>query len=212
MSPETQPLPVEIQQPVNSTAQETSPLHATGSAEPNKKVRAARSRRVKIEITEKQLAAIQKKYLQEFPPLSWDATDEEEAARSKKLDSLRDRPGRELVFFHGMENGKLVTKSRWVAYDDFPERPVRATRRQTSQPRNKKSSLRPVAGTYWRSDGDGWELRKSGGAKAPDKDKYLGRLSGKAYAKMKAEFQGEALAQALCEWAVSKAAEKGIEL
>ena len=125
---------------------------------PNKKVRAARSRRVKIEITEKQLAAIQKKYLQEFPPLSWDATDEEEAARSKKLDSLRDRPGRELVFFHGMENGKLVTKSRWVAYDDFPERPVRATRRQTSQPRNKKSSLRPVAGTYF---GQARRIRKA---------------------------------------------------
>jgi len=87
----------------------------------------------------------------------------------------------------------------------------RATGRQTSKPRTKKPKLKTVAGTYWRADGDGYELRKSGGANDPDKDKYLGRLSGKRYGAMKAEF-GNQLPEALTEWAKAKAAKKGIEL
>jgi len=87
----------------------------------------------------------------------------------------------------------------------------RAPGRQASQPRARKSKLRTVAGTYWRADGDGWELRKSGGQNDPDKDKYLGRLSGKRYGQMKAEF-GADFPEALTEWVKQKAAEKGIEL
>lgn len=99
------------------------------------------------------------------------------------------------------------------------EKSVRAPRSKISKPNKKNTAPRlhnktffKVAGTYWRSDGDGWELRKSGGANDPNKDDYLGRLSGKAYAEMKSKFQGEALAQALYEWAITKAAKKGIKL
>lgn len=88
---------------------------------------------------------------------------------------------------------------------------LNATGSKASQPR-KRTRIKTVAGTYWRNDGDGWELRKSGGENDLDKDKYLGRLSGKRYREMKAEFRGEALTTALTEWVVAKAAEKGINL
>lgn len=84
--------------------------------------------------------------------------------------------------------------------------------RATGSPRAKKPKLKTVAGTYWRADGDGWELRKSGGANDPDKDKYLGRLSGKAYARMKADNGRDGITSALTEWAKAKAAQKGIDL
>ncbi|MFN0108530.1 MAG: hypothetical protein ACKVZH_06715 [Blastocatellia bacterium] len=92
-----------------------------------------------------------------------------------------------------------------------PTKPQRAPGRKASQPRAKKPKLRTVAGTYWRADGDGYELRKSGGKDDPDKDKYLGRLSGKRYGQMKADF-GKQLPVALTEWVKAKAAEKGIDL
>lgn len=92
-----------------------------------------------------------------------------------------------------------------------PKKSDGATGRKASQPRTKKPKLKPVAGTYWRADGDGYELRKSGGDNDPDKDKYLGRLSGKRYGAMKAE-HGRDLPEALTEWVKVKAKEKGIEL
>jgi len=54
-------------------------------------------------------------------------------------------------------------------------------------------------------------LRKSGGKDDPDKDKYIGRLSGKRYGQMKAEF-GKEISAALTDWVKSKAAEKGFHL
>ena len=87
----------------------------------------------------------------------------------------------------------------------------RATGSQTSQPKAKKPKLKTVAGTYWRADGDGYELRRSAGKDDPDKDRYLGRLSGKRYGQLKAE-HGKNLPVALTEWVKAKAAEKGIEL
>jgi len=87
----------------------------------------------------------------------------------------------------------------------------RAPGRVASQPRAKKPKLKTVAGTYWRADGDGYELRKSGGKDDPDKDKYIGRLSGKRYGQMKAEF-GKEISAALTDWVKSKAAEKGFHL
>jgi hypothetical protein len=54
-------------------------------------------------------------------------------------------------------------------------------------------------------------LRKSGGTNDPDKDKYLGRLSGKRYGEMKTEY-GKEISEALTAWVREKAAGKGIEL
>lgn len=81
-----------------------------------------------------------------------------------------------------------------------------------TKPKAKKPRLKPVAGTYWRANGGGYELRKSGSGDDPDKDKYLGYLNGKDYAKMKAEHSGDELTAALTRWVQAKAATKGIHL
>ena len=49
-----------------------------------------------------------------------DATDEEREISNEKTKAWNARPGRGLVFFDGIENGKHVTKERWVAFDDYP--------------------------------------------------------------------------------------------
>lgn len=133
MSRDTQPLPAIHELPVNSTALDTSPLGATGSAKTKTRARAPRSAGA--------------------------------SPRSK-----------------------------------------------TTAPRLSNGTYARIAGTYWRSDGKGWELRKSGGANDADKDRYLGRLSYGAWEKMKQNFSGEELAEALFDWATDKAAKKGIEL
>jgi len=68
------------------------------------------------------------------------------------------------------------------------------------KPRGKGKKPPAPDGYFWRSDGKGWQLRKTVGKKQP----YIAHLSHSAYQELKKAHRGKSLADALTAWAKSK--------
>ncbi len=61
-----------------------------------------------------------------------------------------------------------------------------------------------IQGYYWRGEASGWQLRRCGKKGDPNKDRYIARLSGDKYGKMKARHEGQPLIDAVTKWAVNQ--------
>lgn len=70
----------------------------------------------------------------------------------------------------------------------------------------KKAKERPpsVTGYHWRSDGAGWELRRTIFIEGRRTHRYVGHLSKSAYREMKRQHKGAGFAEALADWIAEK--------
>ena len=78
-------------------------------------------------------------------------------------------------------------------------------------PASRREEKPPApAGYHWRSNGSGFELRKTVYLDGKRKQPYIAHLSKEAFQEMKRRHKGPALNEALAEWIEAREREKGI--
>ena len=83
-------------------------------------------------------------------------------------------------------------------------------RRPVKLPNSKKEEKPPSpSGYHWRSNGSGWELRKTVYQNGRRRQPYIAHLSKEAFREMKVSHRKGALPEALAEWIRAREEEKG---